>query len=108
MVADVFHPIDDLPIFFLLNRDVSHARRRRGAMPVLFAGRNPNYITGTDLLDGTVPALNPSTASGHDKSLAERMGMPCSSCTWLKRNAGTLNQGGIRRPEITDRSAPRP
>ena len=70
MVADVFHPIDDLPIFFLLNRDVSHARRRRGAMPVLLPGRNPNYVTGTDLLDRPVPALNPSTAARYNKSLA--------------------------------------
>ena len=76
MVADVFHPIDDLPIFFLLNRDVSHARRRRGAMPVLLAGRNPHDIPGADLLDRPVPALNPSTASGYNERLAEGMRVP--------------------------------
>jgi hypothetical protein len=97
IVADVLHPIHNLPIFFLLNRDVCHARRRRCAMPVLLAGRPPNHITGADLLDRPAPALNPSTASGHNERLAEGMRVPCSSRARLKRNAGTLNQGGIWR-----------
>ena len=108
LVGDVLHPIDHLAVLLLLNGDVRHARRRRRAMPVLLAGRKPDYITGTDLLDRPAPALNPSTASGHNESLAERMRVPCSSCTWLKRNAGTLNQRRDQAPEIMDRSAPHP
>jgi hypothetical protein len=65
-------------------------------LPVLLAGGEPDYVTGSDLLDRPVPALNPSTASGHDKSLAEGMGMPRSPSARLKRNARALNKRRIR------------
>src|SRR3977135_925851 len=96
LVTDVLHPIDDLAIFLLLNGNVCHARCRRRPMPVLLAGEEPDYVTGTGLLDRPTPALDPPTASSHDKSLAEGMRVPCSSCTGLKRNTGALNKRRFR------------
>jgi hypothetical protein len=38
-------------------------------MPVLLAGREPDYITGPDLLDRATFALNPAAASRDDEGL---------------------------------------
>src|SRR5436305_323128 len=99
LVADVLHPVHDLAIFLFLNGDMRHASVRGRAVPVLFARGEPDYITGTNLLDLPAPALNPSKAGGYDQSLAERMSVPRSSCTRLEGNAGTLNKTRVRRLE---------
>jgi hypothetical protein len=75
-VADLFHPLDDLPIEALLNGDVRHRCGRCGPVPVLLAGRKPGHITGPDLLDRSAVALNPTVASRDDESLTERMRKP--------------------------------
>jgi hypothetical protein len=64
-------------------------------MPVLLASGEPDYVTGADLFDWPVPALNPSATSGHDKSLTKRMRVPSGPGTRLKRNACALNKGRI-------------
>ena len=61
-------------------------------MPVLLAGREPDHIAGPDFLNRTSPALCPAATGGDDQGLAERMRVPCSPCTWLKCDAGALNQ----------------
>jgi len=38
VVADFFHPVDDVAVELFLNGDMRHARGRRGSMPVLLAG----------------------------------------------------------------------
>ena len=65
-------------------------------MPVLLARGEPDHVTGTDLLDRPVPAPNPPTASNYDKSLAEWMRVPRSTCARLKRDTGALNKSWVR------------
>jgi len=91
----VLHAVDHLAVLLLLNGDVRHASCRRRAMPVLLARREPDHVTRTDLLDRAAFALNPAAASRHDERLAERMRVPCSPRTRLKRNARALNKRGI-------------
>ena len=45
-VADVLHPVDNLPVELFLNGDVCHGGGQRRPMPVLLAGREPDYILG--------------------------------------------------------------
>ena len=66
LVADLFHPIDHLAVNALLDRDVSHGRSGCGTMPMLLAGREPDHVTGPDLLDGSAVSLNPAAASRHN------------------------------------------
>src|ERR1700756_5316817 len=45
-------------------------------MPVLLAGREPDHITGPDLLDRSAFALSPAAARRDDEGLTERMRVP--------------------------------
>src|SRR4051794_1744084 len=92
----MLHPVNDLAVELLLDGDVCHARGRRGSVPVLFAGRKPDHIAGTNLLDRAAFALRPATARCDDESLSKRMYMPRSPRTRFERYASTLNQRGIR------------
>ena len=105
-VADLFHPVDDLAVELFLNGDVRHGRGRRGAMPVLLAGREPDHIAGPDLLDRSALALSPAAAGRHDQGLTERMRMPCGPRARLEGDAGALNTVPDRAPEKADRSVP--
>ena len=96
-VADLFHPVDNLAVELFLNGDVRHGRGRRGSMPVLLAGREPDHITGPDLLDRAAPALRPAAASRDDERLTERMRMPCRPRARLEGYAGALNECRIGR-----------
>src|SRR5436190_1389991 len=64
--ADVFHPIDDFSIELFLNGEMSHSRGRCGTVPMFLTGREPDHVTGTDLLDGAAPALCQTGPGGHD------------------------------------------
>src|SRR5258708_37533126 len=45
-VTDLLHPVHHLPFKCFLNGDMRHGRGRRSPVPVLFAGREPDYIAG--------------------------------------------------------------
>src|SRR6266567_1238779 len=92
LVTDLFHPVDNLPVELFLNGDVRHGRGRGSPMPVLLARREPDHITGSNLLDRSPFALNPAAASRDDESLTERMPVPCSPRARLEGHAGTLNE----------------
>src|ERR687898_2500864 len=77
LVADLFHPVDDLAVERLLNGDMRHRRRGRCAMPMLLIRRKPDHITWVDFLDRATPSLHPPAAGRDDQGLAERMGVPC-------------------------------
>ncbi len=95
-VADVLHPIDNLPIELFLNSDVRHGCGWRSPMPVLLARREPDHIAGMDFLDSSTLALNPAAARRDDESLTERMCMPCGPRARLEGYAGALNKCRIR------------
>src|SRR5262250_2888093 len=97
LVTDLFHPVDNLTFELFLNGDVRHGRGRHGPMPVLLAGREPDHITGPDLLDRSAFALDPAAASRDDESLTEWMRMPCRPCARFESYAGTLNECRIWR-----------
>jgi len=64
---------------------------------MLLSGRDPDHITGPDLLDRAGFALSPATASRDDESLTNRMRVPCSPRARLERYAGSLNKCRIGR-----------
>src|SRR6476646_1531639 len=97
LVTHVLHPVHYLAVFLFLNGDVRHGRRRRSSMPVLLTRREPDYVAGPDFLDGAVPALRAAAARCDNKSLAERVRVPCRPCSRLKGYAGALNKGRIGR-----------
>jgi nicotinamidase-related amidase len=70
LVADVLEPVDGLAVELFLDGDVGHRRRRGAAVPMLFAGREPDHVAGTDFFDGAVPTLGPAAAGGDDERLA--------------------------------------
>src|ERR1700722_8866101 len=73
-----------------LHGDVHHHRGRPSAVPMLFAGRNPDHVAGADFAHLATPGLHPA-AAGHDtKRLAERMGVPMGAGPRLEAHpAGT-------------------
>src|SRR5437660_12757512 len=73
LVGDLLHPVDDLAVELFLDGDVGHRGTRRGAMPMLLAGRARNDVARTDDLDRPAPALHVAAAGGDDERLAERM-----------------------------------
>src|SRR5438093_7569449 len=95
-VADMFHPVDKFPITLFLNGNMRQGCGRRGPMPMLLSRRRQYYITRTNLLDMSAFMLNPALAASDDEGLTEGMSMPCSPCSRLEGNAGSLNKRRIR------------
>ena len=93
-VGDVFEPIDDFAIETFLDGEVGHGGGGRGAVPMFFAGRKPDDVSGANFLDGTAPALGAAATGGDDERLAERMGMPSGAGAGLESDGGA---GGARR-----------
>src|SRR5512133_1470546 len=89
LVTHVLHPISGLTGFLLHNGDMRHGRRWRGTMPMLFARMTPDHISRPDLLNRTIPALDPPAAGCHDQSLTQRVTMPGGSSARLECHAGT-------------------
>src|SRR5689334_15109382 len=58
LVGDVLHPLDRRAVQLLLDGDVAHGRRRRGAVPVLLARLGPDHVARPDLLDRPALALD--------------------------------------------------
>jgi hypothetical protein len=49
LVGDLLHPLDDLPVQVLLDREVCHGLLGRRTTPVLIPRRNPHHVAGPDL-----------------------------------------------------------
>src|SRR6266487_5413391 len=69
LVADLFHPVHNLPVECFLNRDVRHGGSGRSTMPVLQSWREPDHITGPDLLDRAALALHPTNTGCDNQRL---------------------------------------
>ena len=93
LITDVFEPVDGFAVELFLDGDVSHRRRRGGAVPVFFAWREPDDVAGTDFFDGSVPTLGPAAAGGDDERLAERVRMPGGAGAWFEGDAGAGDAG---------------
>src|SRR5688572_12937846 len=75
-VADLLEPVHDSPVDSLLQRDVAHRCRRRGAVPVFYARRNPDYVPRLDLPACAAPLLHPAGTGRHDEDLTGGMRVP--------------------------------
>src|SRR5947207_12168346 len=71
LVGNLLHPVDHLAVLDFLQADMSHARRRRSAMPMLFARRKPDDIAGADFLNGPSPPLHPANPGGHNEHMSK-------------------------------------
>jgi hypothetical protein len=97
VLRDFFKPVDDFAAELFLNGDVGHSGGGRGAVPMLFAGREPDDVTGADFFNGSGLALGPAAASGDDERLTERMRVPRSSRAGFEGYAGALDPSRIGR-----------
>ena len=57
LVADLFHPVDSLPVELFLNGDMSHGGGRHGTMPMLLTRREPDHITWPNFFNRAIPTL---------------------------------------------------
>jgi hypothetical protein len=94
-VTDLLQPIHNFAVELLLNCDMCHGCCERGPVPVFFARRKPDYVSGADLFDGRAFALSPAAAGRDDQRLAERVGVPCGSGARFEGDACSLNQCGL-------------
>jgi hypothetical protein len=85
-VAHFFHPVGRLTVEFFYDGDVRHGGGGSSAVPMFFAGREPDYISRANFLDRPSPALRQAAARGHNQRLPQRMRVPCSSCAWFERD----------------------
>src|SRR4051794_23226803 len=65
LIRNMLHPVDLLAVQLLLNGDMGNGRGWRGAVPVLFARWDPDYVAGPDFLDGAAPSLGSAAPGGH-------------------------------------------
>ena len=65
----------------------------RGAVPMVFAGREPDDVAGADFLDGSALALRAAAAGGDDQRLAERVGVPGGAGAGLEGDEGAWRRG---------------
>ena len=114
LVADLFHPIDDLTVERFLNGDMRHGRGRRSTMPMLLARRDRDDIAGMDLLDRTALALRPTATGGDDQRLPERMGVPRGAAPGsnvtlapdARAGAFAWNKGSMRTVPVNQSAGP--
>src|SRR6185312_2788560 len=99
LLGDLLEPVDGLAVEHLIDGDVSHRGLDGGAMPVLFAGREPDDVAGPNFLDWSAPALHATDARGDDQRLPEGMGVPGGSGTRLERDLSSLGTSGFGRAE---------
>ena len=103
IVADLFEPVDGFAVELFLDGDVGHGGVGSGAVPMFFAGREPDHVAGADFFDGAAPVLGPAAAGGDDQRLAERVRVPGGACAGLEGDAGSDGAGrGGRVEEAID------
>src|SRR4029077_3840803 len=95
-VVHLLQPIDGFAIELFLNCEVSHRGRWRSSVPVLFAWREPDNVSGSNLLDGAVPALRAPAAGNDNEGLPQRMRVPGGSCARFESNTRADNACRIR------------
>jgi hypothetical protein len=95
-VTDVLHPIHDLAVQTFLDCDMSHGCGGCCPMPVLFARRKPDHVSGAYFLSCAAFPLDPSTAGRDNQRLPEGMRMPGGTRRRFKGDAGAGNKRRVR------------
>ena len=101
-VGDLVHPVGRRLVY----GDMGHGGGRRGAVPVLLAGRDQDDVAGTNLLDRSALPLNATRAGRDDKNLALRMGVPRSPSAGLESDDSPIRPCGRSSAQSADRCAP--
>ena len=91
VVTDLFHPLDELSVELFLDCAVCHGGGWLSTMPMLFARREPDHVSGMDLFNGTALAPRPTATGRNDQGLTQRMSMPCGASPGFERDTGTGN-----------------
>ena len=82
---------------------MGHGGCGRRAVPMFFAGREPDDVAGTNFFDGTAFALGPTEAGGDDDGLAEGMRVPGGAGAGFEGdNCGGGASGRLRLEERID------
>jgi hypothetical protein len=89
LVGDLLHPVASLTVDLFLNSNMRRAGRCSRAMPMLLAWRDPDYIAGMNLFDGTALLLYPTPTGCDDENLTQWMGILGGASTWFERNTST-------------------
>src|SRR5260221_27663 len=99
LVGDVLHPVDSFAIELFHDCDMRHRGGCGRAVPMLLAGRTPDYVAGPDFFFWFAPTLRPAASGGDDQRLAERMRVPRRARAPFKRHQGAKGARGRRRIE---------
>jgi hypothetical protein len=97
--GDFFHPVGGLAVEHFDDGDVGHGREGCGAVPMLFARREPDDVTRANFLDRSSPTLHPATAASHDERLAQRVRVPRGASAGLEGDTGAKRACRNRRFE---------
>src|SRR3989442_1060893 len=71
---------------------------------MLLTRRNPDHVTGPNLLERPSPAPREAAANRHDQGLAQRVRVPCCPGAGLERDTGTEHAcriGGLEQRVYT-------
>ena len=112
-VADFFQPVDDFSVEGFLNGDVGHGGGGRSAVPVFFAGGEPDDVAGSDFLDGAAQALGAAAAGEDNQGLTQRMRVPGGAGAGFKGDApatragaAAWNRGSMRTVPVNQSPGP--
>jgi len=95
LIRDFFHPVNGVAVEQLRDGDVRHGRGRRCAMPMFFARRKPDNISGMNCFNRAAFALHASAARSHDQRLPQRTCVPRSSRAGFKRDDRAADPRGF-------------
>ena len=95
LLTDVFQPVHGFAVEGFGDGDVGEGGGGGGAVPVFFAGREPDDVAGVDGFHGAAEALDAAGAGGDDEGLAEGMGVPGGAGAGLKGDDGAADAGGV-------------
>ena len=96
-----------LPSSALLDGDVGHGGCRRGAVPVLLAGREGDDVAGANFLDSAALALRPAEPMVTMRIWPKRMRMPGGAGAGLERDRVASRARWRGRVQTAGRCAPR-
>ena len=110
----MFQPVHGLAIELLLNRDVGHRRRWRRPMPVLFAWREPDDVTGPNLSIGPPqrwarPTPDVTSSVWPSGWVCHAVRAPGSNVTLARAaraGTGASNNGSMRTVQVNHSAGP--
>lgn len=91
----MFQPVHGFAIESFGDGDVGEGGGGGGAVPVFFAGREPDDVAGVDGFHGAAEALDAAGTGGDDEGLAEGMGVPGGTGAGFEGDDGAADARGV-------------